>query len=366
MAILGPLRFRAEDSAGLSVPGALLKIYNTGTVTPAATYTTSQLNVAHPFPIVADGAGLFPAVFMADGSQVDCRVETASGVLLDAVSSVQLPTYVQNGTFLSTLGSTAASARTAIDAASTASVAALSTGKVARAGDSMTGPLLLNGASAQWKQTIDAFPRYDVRLNTTTMEWRRLDPANGNALTPLVMTVNHSTGAVDFPSTVTFAGSSVATLAKPAAVPDYIVVDQKASGSAGGNGGSANAWVVRDLNTENRNVITGASLASNVVTLPAGTYYAEWSSPAYGTAALSRLWNSTDSSLIGYGTTINVNGVTVNGTSIGSAYFVLPATKNVRVEIACSNVAAASRLGAAASITGAAEIYTTLNIWKVA
>lgn len=49
------------------------------------------------------------------------------------------------------------------------------------------------------------------------------------------------------------------------------VQDQRASGTGGGTL-TAGAWAARTLNTVVRNTVTGASLGSNQVTLPAGTY----------------------------------------------------------------------------------------------
>ena len=56
--------------------------------------------------------------------------------------------------------------------------------------------------------------------------------------------------------------------------------DEKAQNTAGGTFTSG-AWRTRDLNTVKTNEITGASLAANQITLPAGTYWVEWSAPAY-------------------------------------------------------------------------------------
>lgn len=59
-----------------------------------------------------------------------------------------------------------------------------------------------------------------------------------------------------------------------------IVADEKPAGTSGGTFTSG-AWRTRDLNTVRYNTITGASLASNQITLPAGTYYISASAPAY-------------------------------------------------------------------------------------
>ena len=62
------------------------------------------------------------------------------------------------------------------------------------------------------------------------------------------------------------------------------IQDQKPQGTNGGTFTSG-AWRTRDLNTVLTNTITGASLADNQITLPAGKYYVEASAPAYQTFA---------------------------------------------------------------------------------
>lgn len=66
----------------------------------------------------------------------------------------------------------------------------------------------------------------------------------------------------------------------PRVYPLLIVKDVKISGTAAGTF-SSGAWRTRDLNTVDRNEISGAVLASNQITLPAGRYTVE----AYATAA---------------------------------------------------------------------------------
>lgn len=77
--------------------------------------------------------------------------------------------------------------------------------------------------------------------------------------------------------------------------------DEKASGSFGGAAAGGNQ--VRALNTVVTNTITGASLSSNRITLPAGIYSIHAYSPGRGTQS-SRLYfyNYSDS-------TIAINGV---------------------------------------------------------
>src|SRR5690242_14620433 len=61
----------------------------------------------------------------------------------------------------------------------------------------------------------------------------------------------------------------------PGAVYRHLVADDAAGGTF-----TSGAWRTRTLNEELRNTL-GASLASNQITLPAGSYYAEWWAVGY-------------------------------------------------------------------------------------
>jgi len=88
----------------------------------------------------------------------------------------------------------------------------------------------------------------------------------------------------DTPSSYTGAGSDTvkvnagATALEFAAVSDnfstqlFHVRDEKSNGVAGGNFTNG-AWQTRTLNTSMTNEISGASLSSNQITLPSGTYF---------------------------------------------------------------------------------------------
>ena len=80
------------------------------------------------------------------------------------------------------------------------------------------------------------------------------------------------TGAKTFTSTIS-ANDGIT-------VPVMHVQDQKTAGTHGGTFTSG-AWRTRDLNTVLTNTITGASLASNQITLPAGTYKITTYAPAF-------------------------------------------------------------------------------------
>ena len=73
------------------------------------------------------------------------------------------------------------------------------------------------------------------------------------------------------------------------------VRDEKTAGSDGGTL-SSGSWQTRTLNTSVTNEIASASLASNQISLPAGTYYIEASAPSLGVDGHKvKLRNVTDS-----------------------------------------------------------------------
>lgn len=86
-------------------------------------------------------------------------------------------------------------------------------------------------------------------------------------------------------------------------IRDYILItDQKDQGVFGGTF-TEDAWQTRDLNTEVSDAGGHASVASNQITLAAGTYEFKISAPAvrsYSHQAL--LYNISDSSVVAYGT----------------------------------------------------------------
>lgn len=81
----------------------------------------------------------------------------------------------------------------------------------------------------------------------------------------------------------------------------FIARDEKDHSTSGGTFGD-DVWQTRDLNTIIVNNIPGASLASNIITLPAGTYVGRASAPAYAVFNhQARLRDVTNNVTIEYG-----------------------------------------------------------------
>lgn len=148
---------------------------------------------------------------------------------------------------------------------------------------------------------------------------------------------------------------------------DYIHFrDEKTANTSGGDF-TTGAWRTRDLNTEVADTGNHASLSSNEITLPAGTYECRISVPAYAVNAhRARLYNVTDTAEILLGTT-EYAGNTTNGMTrswiVGR--FTIAGTKNIRVEHICALTKTTNGFGLAANL-GVTELYTVVEMWKLA
>lgn len=148
------------------------------------------------------------------------------------------------------------------------------------------------------------------------------------------------------------------------------VRDQKASGTSGGTL-SSGTWNVRTLNTVVDNSITGASLASNRITLPSGTYDLDATLPAgrngtdSGYSAKAAVYNVTDSAFLLIGGSAYTDASSQSGGSFDTRVrgrFTLTATKDIDIRhyIQGSGVSGGLDMG-----TGQVEVYTEVIIKKV-
>lgn len=76
-------RSQIHDLNGNPLVSARAYFYEGGTTTPIVVYRDSGLGSAHPNPLVSDGYGFFPSVFLDEADEFyRVRVTTSSGVLL--------------------------------------------------------------------------------------------------------------------------------------------------------------------------------------------------------------------------------------------------------------------------------------------
>lgn len=145
----------------------------------------------------------------------------------------------------------------------------------------------------------------------------------------------------------------------------YICIrDEKASGTNGGTFTSG-AWQTRDLNTEVSDVGGYASVASNQITLGAGTYLANIRCPAYQVSRhKARLQNITDGTTVLLGTSEVTAAVSVTTESKVCGIFTLAASKVLEVQHYCSGTLASTGFGLPASF-GVNEVYTTVELIRI-
>ena len=145
------------------------------------------------------------------------------------------------------------------------------------------------------------------------------------------------------------------------------VQDQKPTGTYGGTFTSG-AWRTRDLNTVVVNAITGSSLSSNQITLPAGTYFVFSSAVAMRVDChISRLFNTTNAQQLLQSTSCWTNSASSAGPGMNSIMFGFFYTAGCSMELQhrCSTTLASYGLGYVSNIGQPCEIFADLKIWKL-
>lgn len=179
---------------------------------------------------------------------------------------------------------------------------------------------------------------------------------------------------------IPMAQSSSTVYTTPAAIRTYLdayyaplqsilwVRDEKSSGTAS-QSLTATTWNKRDLGTTKINTIPGASVASSVITLPAGTYEVAAFGLSSNTVTDStghqiRLYNTSDSALLVQGSSARLNTLNTaqNASIIQNSYFTLAATKNIELQ----HWTSATNRGGSAVSSGSDEVYAEVFIRKVA
>lgn len=141
--------------------------------------------------------------------------------------------------------------------------------------------------------------------------------------------------------------------------------DEKSSGTAGGTF-TAGAWRTRDLNTTVYNAITSASLSSNQISLPAGTYYVDIIAPCYNVGHhQARLYNITDSAttILGISNYTRDGATATSSLSIANGSFTIAGTKTFEVQQRCDVTASSNGFGV--EVSWGTEVYATITINKV-
>jgi hypothetical protein len=148
---------------------------------------------------------------------------------------------------------------------------------------------------------------------------------------------------------------------------DIAIFNETQANNTTGGTFTSGSYVKRVLNTTVVNNITGCSIASSVITLPAGTYFVSALAPALQVSNHKiRLQNTTDSTTIAIGTnSLTQAAVIVQTDAVLNTYFTLTASKNIELQHRCASTQATYGLGTAVNF-GDNEIFSSITIARVA
>lgn len=140
--------------------------------------------------------------------------------------------------------------------------------------------------------------------------------------------------------------------------------EEQSSGTEGG-AFTSGSYVKRTLNTTVVNNITGCSIASSVITLPAGTFSVTAFAPAQecGRNKL-RIQNMTASTTLQIGNNNFAN--TTDGASVATVntVFTLASSSTIELQHRCGNTKASNGLGLSSSFSDV-EVYASIIITRI-
>lgn len=146
----------------------------------------------------------------------------------------------------------------------------------------------------------------------------------------------------------------------------YIHINDEKAQNTGGGTFTLGAWRTRDLNQEKSDTGDNASLASNQITLDAGTYRCMAAAPAYNIDRhQTRLYNITDSAVLLTGTSVYAPaGHDGANTSYVYGRFTIAAEKVIELQHQSEATQADLGLGIASNF--GIEVYASVELWKEA
>lgn len=346
--LLLPPGYQVVDAIGVFAPGAKVYFYETGTTTDKTVYQDEDLSTPHEQPVEADSAGVVPAVYGTDADDFKVVFDTSSDVEIRTVDPIP---------------------NLAVTAAMIAATA--------------RGDLLAGNASSVFARLAVGSANQLLTSDGTDPSWAALSAAMvPDNLITLAMMAHQAQGdlllygASGAPGVLNIgtAGQFLAVNSGATALeyvtrvwPDTIhVQDQKSAGTDGGTFTNG-AWRTRDLNTALTNEITGASLSSNRITLPAGTYEARGSAPAsFCDLHKTKVVDVTNTADLIIGQAAQSNSSTAIVThSLFAGRFTLADTAAIEVQHQCETTRATDGLGVGAGFSEV-EVFTDILIHKIA
>ena len=154
--------------------------------------------------------------------------------------------------------------------------------------------------------------------------------------------------------------SAAAAVEQTSIIVSYVVGPTTDGGTA-----TSGSLQTRPLNTVNYNGITGASLASNAVTLPAGNYFVNAIGSAFAVNQFRYiLRNTTASTNLVLGTPGEAGGIEIIGNLLGQ--FTLSVTSTVELQMYCNTTRGGDGMGTNGGglPAGVNSVYTIMQITK--
>ena len=379
--------------------GAKAYFYDTGTTDLQTVYTDKALSVAHPSPVVADSAGVFAAVYSTDTTDLKVVVKTTADATLYTIDPANVHSTgggASTVAFTPTARIAATNTQAAIEEVDAAVevVEKATSSLYATAGSSNAYTIAVADVTNYTSGDV-----YNVRLDRTNTgaatinvegvgakDWQSYDTAgallaygagglvDGSELkirydgTRFVTIAHrHPLHAQSVWTTGTSTDEAVISPSKLKTTTKTHLLHVREEQTSGTDGGTftSGAWRTRTLNTTKTNEITGASLAANKITLPAGTYYIQARAPAMNTNKhKARLYNDTDSSVILAGTG-GRSGSSVTNVDFVEGRFTLAAEKDVVLQHIAETTAATIGFGQGTVFAGLTEVFSEVFIWKI-
>ena len=144
----------------------------------------------------------------------------------------------------------------------------------------------------------------------------------------------------------------------------YVCVRDKKTQNTPGGTFQSGAWRTRDINEELADTADICSIASNQITLAAGTYRCHISAPAFSVDRHQlRLYNVTDSALVLVGSSAGVTASTpTNNHAFIDGRFTLAAQKTLEIQHQCQSTYNTLGFGIDDDFTD--EIYAVAEFWR--
>jgi hypothetical protein len=153
------------------------------------------------------------------------------------------------------------------------------------------------------------------------------------------------------------------TIALTSQTQTFMVVSYEVGSTTDGGTATGGSFQTRPLNTINYNGITGASLASNAVTLPAGNYLVNACASAFLVNQFRlRIRNTTASTNLVLGILNEAAGIENNGYLSGQ--FTLSGTSTIELQMYCQTTRGGDGMGTNGGSGGVNAVYAVMQLIK--